>query len=133
LNSSTSDPVAVFISGGPARPIIGSRLVNAISLARSTFLSVHGLLAPPRTVGSLALIMHSTPETTPMPVTTLAPTAKSLPHAASPESSMNGESSSNNSSMRSRTGNLPRFRWRSVYLAPPPPTAVACSASRSAT
>jgi hypothetical protein len=81
LNSSTSDPVAVFISGGPARPIIGSRLVNAISLARSTFLRIHGLLAPPRTVGSLALalalalIMASTPDTTPMPVTTLAPTA----------------------------------------------------------
>ncbi|MBK9296564.1 MAG: hypothetical protein IPN02_06885 [Candidatus Microthrix sp.] len=81
MNSSTSDPVAVFISGGPARPIIGSRLVNAISLARSTFLRIHGLLAPPRTVGSLALalalalIMASTPDTTPMPVTTLAPTA----------------------------------------------------------
>ncbi|MBP7595626.1 MAG: hypothetical protein KA755_08290, partial [Candidatus Microthrix sp.] len=73
MNSSTSDPVAVFISGGPARPIIGSRLVNAISLARSTFLRIHGLLAPPRTVGSLALalalalalIMASTPDTTP--------------------------------------------------------------------
>ena len=81
MNSSTSDPVAVFISGGPARPIIGSRLVNAISLARSTFLRIHGLLAPPRTVGSLALalalalIMASTPDTTPMPVTTLAPAA----------------------------------------------------------
>ena len=81
MNSSTSDPVAVFISGGPARPILGSRLVNAISLARSTFLRIHGLLAPPRTVGSLALalalalIMASTPDTTPMPVTTLAPTA----------------------------------------------------------
>ena len=81
MNSSTSDPVAVFISGGPARPIIGSRLVNAISLARSTFLRIHGLLAPPRTVGSLALalalalIMASTPDTTPMPVATLAPTA----------------------------------------------------------
>ena len=81
MNSSTSDPVAVFISGGPARPIIGNRLVSAISLARSTFLRIHGLLAPPRTVGSLALalalalIMASTPDTTPMPVTTLAPTA----------------------------------------------------------
>jgi hypothetical protein len=32
------------------------------------------LLAPPFTVGSLALIMHSTPSTTPIPVTTLAPT-----------------------------------------------------------
>ena len=32
------------------------------------FRSVHGLLAPPRTVGSLATITHSTPSTTPMPV-----------------------------------------------------------------
>ena len=33
--------------------------------------------APPFTVGSLAVIMHSTPSTTPMPVTTLAPTVQS--------------------------------------------------------
>ena len=37
--------------------------------ARKDFFTVHGLLAPPRTVGSLAMITHSTPETTPMPVT----------------------------------------------------------------
>ncbi len=55
-------------------PIEGSRFSKAISEARSTFFSVHGLDAPPRTVGSLPLIMHSTPLTTPMPVTTLAPT-----------------------------------------------------------
>ena len=53
----------------------GSRLARAISLARRAFLSVHGLLAPPRTVGSLAVIRHSTPSTTPMPVTSDAPTA----------------------------------------------------------
>ena len=41
------------------RPAAGSR--SAISLARSTFFSVHGLDAPPRTVGSLPLITHSTP------------------------------------------------------------------------
>ena len=59
--------------------IVGSRFSIAISLARRIFFSVYGLLAPPRTVGSLAMIMHSTPSTTPMPVTTLAPTGKSLP------------------------------------------------------
>ena len=55
-------------------PIVGSRFSSAISLARSVFFSVYGLDAPPRIVGSLPLIMHSTPSTTPMPHTTLAPT-----------------------------------------------------------
>ncbi len=53
---------------------VGSRFSRAIWAARNTFFTVHGLLAPPRTVGSLAMTMHSTPSTTPMPVTTLAPT-----------------------------------------------------------
>lgn len=53
----------------------GSRLAKAISLARRAFFSVHGLEAPPRTVGSLAVIRHSTPSTTPMPVMSEAPTA----------------------------------------------------------
>ena len=39
----------------------GSRFAKAISLARSAFFSVQGLDAPPRTVGSLAVIRHSTP------------------------------------------------------------------------
>lgn len=52
----------------------GSRLAYAISLARRAFFSVQGLDAPPRTVGSLAVIRHSTPSTTPMPVTIDAPT-----------------------------------------------------------
>ena len=52
----------------------GSRLAKAISLARSAFRIVHGLLAPPRTVGSLAVIRHSTPSITPIPVTSDAPT-----------------------------------------------------------
>lgn len=52
----------------------GRRLVSAISLARRAFFSVHGLLAPPRTVGSLAVITHSVPSITPMPVTSDAPT-----------------------------------------------------------
>lgn len=53
----------------------GSRLAKAISFARRAFLSVHGLEAPPRTVGSLAVIRHSTPSTTPIPVTSEAPVA----------------------------------------------------------
>ena len=61
------------------REIIGSRFSNAIWLARSTFLSVHGFDVPPLTVGSWATSMHSTPSTTPMPVTMLAPTVKSVP------------------------------------------------------
>ncbi len=56
------------------RLISGSRLASAMSLARSAFFSDQGLLAPPRTVGSLAVITHSTPSTTPMPVTREAPT-----------------------------------------------------------
>ena len=52
----------------------GSRLASAMSLARRAFFSDQGLLAPPRTVGSLAVIRHSTPSTTPMPVTSEAPT-----------------------------------------------------------
>lgn len=51
----------------------GSRLAKAISLARRAFLSVHGLLAPPRTVGSFAVTTHSTPSITPIPVTIDAP------------------------------------------------------------
>ena len=51
--------------------IVGSPFSSAICEARKIFLTVHGLLAPPFTVGSLAVIMHSTPSTTPMPVTTL--------------------------------------------------------------
>ena len=49
--------------------ISGSRLTWAISSARRFFLSVHGFIEPPRTVGSWAMITHSTPDTTPMPVT----------------------------------------------------------------
>lgn len=52
----------------------GSRFCRAISWARRAFLRVQGLLAPPRTVGSLAVIRHSTPSTVPMPVIIEAPT-----------------------------------------------------------
>ena len=40
------------------RLTIGSRLASAISPARWVFFSVYGLTAPPRTVGSFAMIMH---------------------------------------------------------------------------
>ena len=58
------------------RQPVGQRDVvrRGTSCARST-----GLLVPPRTVGSLAEIRHSTPSTTPIPVTTLPPTANSVP------------------------------------------------------
>ena len=39
----------------------------AISIARSVFFTVAVVLVPPRTVGSLAMITHSTPSTTPTP------------------------------------------------------------------
>lgn len=52
----------------------GSRFRSAISLARRALRSVQGLLAPPRTVGSLAVMRHSTPSITPIPVTSAAPT-----------------------------------------------------------
>ncbi len=53
----------------------GSRLAKAISLARRAFFRVQGFEAPPRTVGSLAVMRHSTPDTIPIPVTSEAPTA----------------------------------------------------------
>jgi hypothetical protein len=45
----------------------GQPVLAMISLVRRFFFSVYGLLAPPRMVGSLPVIMHSTPSTTPMP------------------------------------------------------------------
>ncbi len=111
---------------------VGSRFSRAICAARNSFLTVHGLLAPPRTVGSLAITMHSTPDTTPMPVTTDAPTAKSDPQPASGDSSRNADPSSTSSSIRSRASSLPRAWCRSTYFSPPPATAFACSASSAA-
>src|SRR5215469_4166182 len=65
------------------RFITGSRLTRAISSARRVLRSEYGFIAPPRTVGSWAMITHSTPEITPIPVTMLAPTVNPVPHAAS--------------------------------------------------
>ena len=73
------------------REIVGRLFSSAICEARKIFFTVQGLEAPPLTVGSLALIMHSTPSTTPMPVTTDAPTVKSEPQPASGDSSRNAE------------------------------------------
>ena len=56
------------------RLITGSRLAGRSPAARSDLRSEYGLIEPPRTVGSCAMITHSTPETTPMPVIRLAPT-----------------------------------------------------------
>src|SRR6478736_7885863 len=116
----------------PTRFTVGSRFSRATCAARNSFFTVHGLLAPPRTVGSLAITMHSTPSMTPMPVTTDAPTVKSEPQPASGDSSRNAEPSSTSSSMRSRGSSLPRAWWRSAYFWPPPAIALACSASRPA-
>src|SRR5215211_174029 len=98
----------------------GNRLRSAISIARRVLRSPSGLVAPPRTVGSLAVTTHSTPATGPTPVTPLAPTGKSLPQAASGDSSRNAASRSSSSSIRSLASSLPRARWRSTYFRPPP-------------
>src|SRR5215218_9355387 len=111
--------------------IVGSRFSSAICAARKIFFTVHGLLAPPLTVGSLAVIRHSTPSTTPIPVTTLAPTWKSVAQPANGDSSRNADPGSTSSSIRSRGSSLPRAWWRSTYFSPPPATARACSASSS--
>ena len=94
--------------------IVGRPFSSAICAARKPFLTVHGLLAPPLTVGSLAVIRHSTPSTTPMPVTLPAPTGSCVPQAANGLSSRNGVSGSTSCSIRSRTSILPRVRWRST-------------------
>ena len=106
---------------------VGSPFSSAICEARKIFFTVHGLLAPPFTDGSLAVIMHSTPSITPMPVTTLAPTVKSEPQPASGDSSRNAVPWSISSSIRSRGISLPRSWCRSTYFSPPPATALACS------
>ena len=90
----------------------GSRLARAMSAPRAPLRNDHGFIAPPRTVGSVALMRHSTPSTTPMPSTDAAPTVYWVPQAANGQSSRNGASRSTSSSMRSRAVSLPRSRWR---------------------
>jgi hypothetical protein len=84
------------------------------------------------TVGSFAVIKHSTPQTTPIPVTRLAPTVKSDPQPANGDSSRNAESGSISNSIRSRASNFPRWWCRSTYFSPPPANAFACSPSSAA-
>src|SRR3546814_15818557 len=74
------------------REITGRRFCMAISLARKPLRSVHGLLVPPRTVGSFATNRQPTASTTPIPTTVLAPTGKSHPTAPEGNSSANGRS-----------------------------------------
>ena len=112
--------------------IVGRWFSSAICAARKAFFTVQGLLAPPLTVGSFAVIRHSTPSTTPMPVTSEAPTWKSEPQPASGDSSRKADPSSTSSSIRSRGSSLPRAWCRSTYFSPPPATALATSVSRSA-
>jgi hypothetical protein len=88
--------------------IVGRLFSSAICDARKIFFTVHGLEAPPLTDGSLAVIRHSTPSTTPMPVTTLAPTLKSEPQPARGDSSRNADPGSTSSSIRSRGSSFPR-------------------------
>ena len=114
------------------RATVGNRFSSAICEARKIFFTVHGFDAPPFTDGSFAVIMHSTPSMTPMPVTTLAPTVKSEPQPARGDSSRNALPGSTSSSIRSRGISFPREWWRSTYFSPPPATAAACCASRSA-
>src|SRR4051812_35639914 len=130
--TNSSDWVGRSAPPDSTRLITGSRLIRAISSARSTFFSDQGFIAPPRTVGSCVMSTHSTPATTPMPVITLAPTVNSVPHAASGESSRNAESRSSSSSIRSRASSRPRSRCRCWYRGPPPARArSSCSSSCS--
>ena len=48
------------------RLMIGSRFWAQISMVRPVLSALYGLIAPPLTVGSFAVITHSTPDTTPI-------------------------------------------------------------------
>ena len=51
---------------------------SAISIARSPLATLVGPWAPPLTVGSLALMTHSTPRMRPMPLTMPPPSGSSV-------------------------------------------------------
>src|SRR5512147_3270668 len=55
------------------RLMIGIRFWAQISMVRPVLIALNGLIDPPLIVGSLAVITHSTPDTTPIPDTTLPP------------------------------------------------------------
>src|SRR5579872_4452305 len=61
------------------RETYGRRLRLAISWERSPLATVVGLEDPPRTVGSLAVTTHSTPDTTPSPTTSPPPRGSVVP------------------------------------------------------
>jgi hypothetical protein len=116
------------------RETTGSRFCNAICLARSIFRSVHGLLVPPLTVGSLATMTHSRPLTRPIPVT-MPPQEMPppyMPWAASCDSSRKGLPVSRSTWMRSRAVSLPAARCRLTVWGDPPSAARATSALSSA-
>src|SRR5262249_56030124 len=66
------------------RLMIGSRFCSQISIVRALLRTLYGLSEPPRTVGSLAVITHSTPDTTPTPETTPPPTPTPVPQPPTP-------------------------------------------------
>ena len=85
------------------------------------------------TVASLATITQVVPSIRPMPVTIPAPGASSSyrPVAASGLSSRNAEPGSSRRSIRSRTGSLPRSRWRAIERSSPPAPRSATAAWRA--
>ena len=108
--------------------MIGIRFCAQISMVRPVLMAVYGLIDPPLMVGSLAVITHSTPDTTPIPEISEPPSANSVSHAQSGAISRNGESRSRSNSMRSRAMSFPRSAWRFTYLGPPPSrTFASCS------
>ena len=86
----------------------GSRLTSATSMARNIFLTVVGLVVPPRTVGSLAMTRHWVCATSTNATTTPPPSGSSVCSPASGDSSSTGVPGSTNASSRSRTISLPR-------------------------
>ena len=123
---------ACFVRSAPPDSVndtSGNRLTREISMARKAFATVMGACAPPFTVGSLALTMHSTPAIRPMPVTRPVPRESSEPQPASGDSSRNAEPGSRRQVIRSRGSSLPRSRCRATERAslagsPEPPPRV---------
>src|SRR6185436_818965 len=60
------------------RLMIGIRFWAQISMVRPVLIAVYGLIEPPLMVGSLAVMTHSTPDTTPIPEIKLPPSANSV-------------------------------------------------------
>ena len=75
----------------------------------------------PCTVGSLALIRHSTPSTRPMPVTSPAP-ERIVGAPAGERRQLEERACRGRAAARCARGraSLPRSRWRATYFSPPP-------------